>query len=229
MTASSKTCIIGDIHGCLNSLQNLLKLIKKEAETFVFLGDYIDRGAESREVVECILNLKKKKRNVITLLGNHEIMLINYLRGYDDGTFMRAGGKETLISYGIKPKTKPEKVAKLFPEEHMNFFRELPLLWENEHGIYAHAGIEPGVHLTRQVSSYCLWVRDEFIRSPYKFSKPVVFGHTVFREPLVQENKIGIDTGAVYGGKLTALLLPEKKFISVDGEKNCSSARLFRK
>ena len=226
MTALEKTCIIGDIHGCLNSLQKLLKLIEDEAETFVFLGDYIDRGAESKEVVERILEFKKKHRNVITLLGNHEIMLVNYLKGYDDGTFMRAGGKETFISYGIKPKTKPDKAAKLFPEEHVNFFRELPLLWENEHGIYAHAGIEPGVHLTRQVSSYCLWIRDEFIRSPYKFSKPVVFGHTVFRDPLVQENKIGIDTGAVYGGKLTALLLPEKRFISVDGEKNCS-ARLF--
>ncbi|MCI5115814.1 MAG: serine/threonine protein phosphatase [Candidatus Electrothrix sp. AW1] len=228
MTVLAKTCVIGDIHGCLNSLQTLLKLIENEAGTFVFLGDYIDRGAESKEVVECILDFKKKHRNVITLLGNHEIMLINFLRGYDDGTFLRAGGKETLISYGIKPRTKPEKAARLFPERHLNFFRELPLLWENEHGIYAHAGVEPGVHLTRQVSSYCLWVRDEFIETPYTFSKTIIFGHTVFQEPLVQENKIGIDTGAVYGGKLTALLLPEKKFISVDGEKSCSSS-LFRK
>lgn len=228
MTVLAKTCVIGDIHGCLNSLQNLLKLIENKAETFVFLGDYIDRGAESKEVVECILDFKKKHRNVITLLGNHEIMLINFLRGYDDGTFLRAGGKETLISYGIKPRTKSEKAAQLFPEKHLNFFRELPLLWENEYGIYVHAGIEPGVHLTRQVSSYCLWVRDEFIESPYKFTKTIIFGHTVFPDPLVQENKIGIDTGAVYGGKLTALLLPEKKFISVDGDKNCSSS-LFRK
>ncbi|MDU9047419.1 MAG: metallophosphoesterase [Candidatus Electrothrix sp. Rat3] len=228
MTDLSKTCIIGDIHGCLNTLQKLLKLVNKEAETFVFLGDYIDRGPDSKDVVECILDFKKKRRNVITLLGNHEIMLTNYLRGYDDGTFIRAGGKETLLSYGINPKIKPEKVAKLFPEKHISFFRELPLLWENKHGIYVHAGLEPGVHITRQVSSYCLWARDEFIRSPYKFTKPVIFGHTVFREPLVQENKIGIDTGAVYGGKLTALILPEKRFVSVEGEKN-SSSRLFRK
>ena len=227
MTALTKTCIIGDIHGCLNSLRNLLELIEKEADTFVFLGDYIDRGSESKKVVESILEFKKKHRKVITLLGNHEIMLVNYLRGYDDGTFLRAGGKETLISYGIKPKIKPEKAAKLFPEEHINFFRELPLLWENEQAIYVHAGIEPGVHLSRQVSSYCLWIRDEFIRTPYKFSKPVVFGHTVFREPLVQKNKIGIDTGAVYGGKLTALILPEKRFISVDGEKSRFSPRLI--
>ena len=228
MTALSKTCIIGDIHGCLKSLQKLIKLVEKEADTFVFLGDYIDRGSESKEVIDYIINFKKRHRNVITLLGNHEIMLINYLKGYDEGTFIRAGGKETLISYGIKPKAKAEKAGKIFPEEHINFFRELPLLWEDEHGIYAHAGIEPGVHLTRQVSSYCLWARDEFIHTPYKFTKPVIFGHTVFREPLVQENKIGIDTGAVYGGKLTALILPEKRFVSVEGEK-CSSSRLFRK
>lgn len=227
MTALSKTCIIGDIHGCLNSLHKLLKLIANEADTFVFLGDYIDRGSESKKVIESILEFKKKHRQVITLLGNHEIMLINYLRGYDDGTFLRAGGKETLISYGIKPKGKPEKAAKNFPEEHMNFLRELPLLWQDEHAIYVHAGIEPGVHLSRQVSSYCLWARDEFIRTPYKFSKPVVFGHTVFREPLVQKNKIGIDTGAVYGGKLTALILPEKRFIAVEGEKTKFSPRLI--
>lgn len=227
MTALSKTCIIGDIHGCLNSLHKLLKLIENEADTFVFLGDYIDRGSESKKVIESILEFKKKHRQVITLLGNHEIMLINYLRGYDDGTFLRAGGKETLISYGIKPKGKPEKAAKSFPEEHMNFLRELPLLWQDEHAIYVHAGIEPGVHLSRQVSSYCLWARDEFIRTPYKFSKPVVFGHTVFREPLVQKNKIGIDTGAVYGGKLTALILPEKRFIAVEGEKTKFSPRLI--
>ncbi|MCI5121675.1 MAG: serine/threonine protein phosphatase, partial [Candidatus Electrothrix sp. AUS4] len=92
MTALAKTCVIGDIHGCLNPLRNLLNLIENEAGTFVFLGDYIDRGSESKEVVECVLEFKKKHRNVITLLGNHEIMLINYLRGYDDGTFLRAGG-----------------------------------------------------------------------------------------------------------------------------------------
>ncbi|XOF32691.1 MAG: metallophosphoesterase family protein [Candidatus Electrothrix sp. YB6] len=218
MSVLSKTCVIGDIHGCLTSLTTLLKLVKNEADRFVFLGDYIDRGSDSKQVVEHILDFKKKKQDVVTLLGNHEIMLVNYLKGYDDGTFLRAGGKETLFSYGIKAETKPEEARQLFPEDHLNFLNELPLLWEDEHGIYVHAGIEPGVNLRRQVSSYCLWTRDEFIRTPYKFPKPVIFGHTVFREPLVEKNKIGIDTGAVYGGKLTALLLPEKRFISVDGE-----------
>lgn len=222
MTTISRSCIIGDIHGCVNSLTKLLKLVENEADSFIFLGDYIDRGPNSKQVVDYILDLKKRHRDVVTLLGNHEIMLINYLEGYDDATFLKAGGEQTLLSYGIKPKTKLEKVKELFPEEHMNFFNELPLLREDQHGIYVHAGIEPGVRLNRQVSNYCLWIRDEFIRTPYKFIKPVVFGHTVFREPFVQKNKIGIDTGAVYGGKLTALLLPEKRFISVDGEKKKS-------
>ena len=74
MTDLSKTCIIGDIHGCLKSLQKLLKLVEKEADTFIFLGDYIDRGSESKEVIEYILKFKKTHREVITLLGNHEIM-----------------------------------------------------------------------------------------------------------------------------------------------------------
>ncbi len=226
MSVLSKTCVIGDIHGCLTPLTNLLKLVENEADRFVFLGDYIDRGSDSKQVVEHILDFKKKKQDVVTLLGNHEIMLVNYLKGYDDGTFLRAGGKETLLSYGVNAKTKPEEARHLFPEEHLNFFNELPLLWEDKHGIYVHAGIEPGVNLRRQVSSYCLWARDEFIRTPYKFPKPVIFGHTVFREPLVEKNKIGIDTGAVYGGKLTALLLPEKRFISVDGEQK-NGSRFF--
>lgn len=218
ITTSSKTCVIGDIHGCFNSLTTLLKLVESEADAFVFLGDYIDRGPDSKQVIECILDLKKRHRNVVTLLGNHEIMLINYLKGYDDATFIKAGGEETLISYGIKPKIKPEKAKELFPRQHMDFLNELALLRQDHHGIYVHAGIEPGVHLSRQASSYCLWVRDEFIRTSYEFTKPVIFGHTVFKEPFIQKNKIGIDTGAVYGGKLTALLLPEKRFISVDGE-----------
>ncbi|MCI5221443.1 MAG: serine/threonine protein phosphatase [Candidatus Electrothrix sp. AR4] len=223
MLSISKTCVIGDIHGCFNSLKKLLKLVENEAESFVFLGDYIDRGPDSKQVVDAILKLKKRQRDVVTLLGNHEIMLIDYLRGHNDATFMKAGGGATLASYGIKPKTPPAQVKELLPEEHINFFNELPLLREDQHGIYVHAGLEPGVHLTRQVSSYCLWIRDEFIRSSYKFVKPVIFGHTVFRDPLVQKNKIGIDTGAVYGGKLTALLLPEKRFFSVDGENKNTS------
>ena len=151
-------------------------------------------------------------------MGNHERMLLDYLNGYDAATFLNAGGQETLASYGISPDTATEQVASLLPPEHIDFFENLPLHWEDSYGIYVHAGLDPDVHLSRQVAGCCLWIRDEFIRSQYRFDKLVVFGHTIFRKPLMQRNKIGIDTGAVYGGKLTALLLPERKFIAVNAK-----------
>jgi serine/threonine protein phosphatase 1 len=216
MSDVDSTCVIGDIHGCSQSLAALLPLIEAKARSFVFLGDYIDRGPDAKGVIDLLLAFRKRHPKTVTLLGNHEVMLWNYLNCTDDA-FLHSGGVTTLASYGISPDTDPEAVQQLLPEEHLAFFNNLPLLWEDQHGIYVHAGLEPGVHLSRQVAGRCLWIRDEFIRSQYWFEKTVVFGHTVFKKPLVQRNKIGIDTGAVYGGSLTALLLPEQVFISVAG------------
>ena len=209
------TCIIGDIHGCCDTLVELLPLVEQRASSFIFLGDYIDRGPNSKGVIDCIFEFQKQHPQTITLMGNHERMLLDYLKGYDTYAFLNVGGKETLESYGINPDTAPEKVAEQLPPEHLDFFENLPLLWEDRYGIYVHAGIEPRVPLHQQMSGCCLWVRDEFIRSQHNFGKPIVFGHTMFKKPLVQRNKIGIDTGAVYGGSLTAVLLPEQEFISV--------------
>lgn len=214
------TCIIGDIHGCASALTELLALVEGMADSFVFLGDYIDRGPDSRGVIDRILAFREKRPQTIALMGNHEMMLLDYLQGHDEDYFLNAGGVETLASYGISPKAGPKDVQNLLPQEHLDFFSSLPFLWEDRHGIYAHAGLEPGVDTCRQVAACCLWIRDEFVRSRYPFEKPVVFGHTVFKEPLVQRNKIGIDTGVVYGGELTALLLPQREFVSVPGEKN---------
>ncbi len=209
------TCIIGDIHGCYDTLVELLPLVAQRADSFIFLGDYIDRGPNSKGVVDCILEFQRQHPQTITLMGNHERMLLDYLNGYEAATFLNAGGREMLASYGISPDAAPESVAAQLPPEHKDFFENLPLLWEDAYGIYVHAGLEPRVDLSRQAAYCCLWVRDEFIRSQYYFGRPVVFGHTTFQKPFVQRNKIGIDTGAVYGGQLTALLLPEKEFISV--------------
>lgn len=213
------TCVIGDIHGCSSALSELLALVEERATSFVFLGDYIDRGPDSKGVIDLLLEFRTRHPRTITLMGNHEMMLLEYLHGRDEDFFLHAGGRETLASYGISPDTGPESVAKQLPATHLKFFKELPLLWEDQHGLYVHAGLEPGVDLNRQAAACCLWIRDEFIRSMHWFGKPVLFGHTVFKKPLVQRNKIGIDTGAVYGGQLTALLLPEKNFISVQTER----------
>ena len=102
MTTLPTTCVIGDIHGCITPLMELLEAVEDRADTIIFLGDYIDRGVDSKKVVDEILELKKRHRQVITLMGNHEFMLRNYLMGYDEGMFLRVGGIETIASYAIK-------------------------------------------------------------------------------------------------------------------------------
>lgn len=212
-----KTCVIGDIHGCHKALAALLKKVDNRAETLVFLGDYIDRGPASKQVLDHLLQLQRKYERIIFLKGNHELMFLSYLTGADSSIFLRVGGIQTLESYGL-PLDNRENLLHLLPPEHLAFLEGLSLYYEDQHAIYTHAGLQPGKHLSQQNPDWCLWVRDKFIRSSYNFGKPVVFGHTVFTEPLVAPNKIGIDTGAVYGGKLTALLLPDMEFIQVDGE-----------
>ncbi|MGR0480261.1 MAG: metallophosphoesterase [Candidatus Electronema sp. V4] len=219
MSDLAATCVVGDIHGCSSALDELLALVEDRAESFVFLGDYIDRGPDSKGVIDSLLAFRARHARTVTLMGNHEMMLLEYLQGHDEEFFLTAGGSETLASYGISPEADPESVAAQLPAAHLDFLNELPILWEDQHGLYVHAGLEPGVHPSRQAAACCLWIRDEFIRSMHRFEKPVIFGHTVFKKPLVQRNKIGIDTGAVYGGRLTALLLPEKEFVSVKTER----------
>ncbi|MDW7773809.1 MAG: metallophosphoesterase family protein [Desulfobulbaceae bacterium] len=213
-----KTYVIGDIHGCYEPLVNMLQLIGNTEDTLIFLGDYIDRGPESKKVVDLLVQLKKDLPRVITLLGNHESMFLRFLNGRDQEFFMLNGGQETLESYGIDPLSDYEP-SSFVPEEHLAFFAGLLLHWEDEKNIYVHAGLKPGLHLSLQ-TDWCIWARDEFIYSSCNFGKRVVFGHTVFKEPYVRPEKIGIDTGAVYGGNLTCLVLPDEEFITVAGHKN---------
>ncbi len=213
-----KTYVIGDIHGCLSSLSNLLDIIVNRADTLIFLGDYVDRGPESRQVIETLLQLRNNPNiRLIFLKGNHEFMFYNYLTGADRSIFLRVGGLQTLNSYDISTKQEGN-LLDFLPATHRTFFESLALTHEDQYGIYVHAGLQPGIHISRQSQDWCLWVRDRFIRSSFNFGKPVIFGHTVFTNPLMENNKIGIDTGAVYGGNLTALLLPDMEFIQVDGE-----------
>lgn len=215
-----KIYVFSDIHGCYETFQKLISRLSPlpEDDLLVFLGDYIDRGPDSRKVVEEIIRLGTRYR-IITLMGNHEKMFLDSLSGGNDLTYyLVLGGKQTLASYGISEKDF-DNIGQYLSSRHLLFFQNLLPYWENEKYIFVHAGLRPGVHLLQQSTRDLLWIRDEFIDSTYNFGKRIIFGHTPFSEPLVESNKIGIDTGAVYNGHLTCLILPDLEFVSVAGSK----------
>ncbi len=214
-----KIFVIGDIHGCHQSLLNLLDNINPDPEfdCLLFLGDYIDRGPASRQVVGEILGLRKKMKHLITLMGNHEQMLLRFLAGQDQEFYLQMGGLSTLESYGITPPYDVEALRNI-PADHLWFFNELLACWEDGKNIFVHAGLKPGMHLSQQPKEWLFWARDNYLRSRHNFGKTIVSGHTPFQEPQVEENRIIIDTGAVYGGQLTCLILPDMEFVQVPGE-----------
>ncbi len=213
-----KTYVIGDIHGCHDALLRLLDKVNPDPheDTLVFLGDYIDRGLQSCQVIELMIQLQQIFSNCITLLGNHEHMFLAFLKGRYQDFYINMGGQETLESYGIRPPFKRENISLEIPTSHKQFLSNLLLVWENNHGIYVHAALSPSRHLSQQKTKWCLWGKDSFLLSDHKFPKPVVYGHTTFANPQMDQYKIGIDTGAVYGGKLTCLSLPERAIIAVE-------------
>lgn len=209
---TGRLLVIGDIHGCNRKLQQLLAQIALDpaADMIVFVGDYIDRGPDIRGTVETILALKETCPNVVCLRGNHEDMFVNYfLEGRDEELFFANDGATTLSSYGLT--VADARAGRGFPEDHLHFLASLPLYYETEAYLFTHAGLRPGLSLADQSPEDLLWIRREFIDSEYDFGKTVVFGHTALYEPLLEKNKIGIDTGAVYGGYLTCIELPSLK------------------
>lgn len=207
---------IGDIHGCLEKLRKLLALIDVDwaEDTVVFMGDYIDRGPASREVVDAVLELRGRHGRVICLMGNHERMFLNWLDGREEELFLANGGRSTLRSYGLSPRD-PDREAKV-PPDHLAFFRSLLPFYETETHLFVHAGVRPGIPVEIQDPHDMIWIRHEFFLADHGLKKTVVFGHTPFTNgPFVGEKRIGIDTGAVYGGALTCLELPAVKFHQV--------------
>ncbi len=201
------TYVIGDIHGCLRPLQRLLeKIAPQPGDEVIFIGDYIDRGPESREVVDVLLALPYR---CVFLMGNHEKMLLDYLAGNDGGVYLPNGGLATLQSYG-------GDFANI-PPGHLSFFRALRPMYETPEYLFVHAGIRPLVPLDKQDVEDLVWIRQEFFQFVGRFPKPVVFGHTPLRQVLLTHDRIGIDTGCVYGGKLTCLKLPSREVIQVAG------------
>jgi len=215
MTEDSKTFIIGDIHGCLDMLKRLVEKIKWDPakDKLIFVGDYIDRGPDPKGVVDYILSLMAESSGIQCLIGNHEVIFLDYIKGKDRKLFLMNGGMNTLESYAFHLVDTEDD---LLPPSHKEFFASLKYTIALDDYYVVHAGFRPKVPLEEQDPDDLVWIRDPFIYSTYDFGKRVIFGHTPFYEPLIMKNKVGIDTGAVYGNRLTCLELPEFRFHSVE-------------
>ena len=211
---------VGDIHGCADELQALLDAIAPtHDDKIVFLGDYVDRGPSPRGVIEQLIALRDSARcRTVFLRGNHEDMFLAFLgeRGRHGEAFLFNGGRVTLASYGLAPLMRGEEARAKLPAAHLDFVRRLELRHLDGPFLFVHAGISPLRTLADQDEEDLLWIRDEFIRNPHSLGQTVVFGHTPQREVLWHlPFKIGLDTGCVYGNKLSCLDFTSKLLLQV--------------
>jgi serine/threonine protein phosphatase 1 len=225
---------VGDIHGRLDLLDRLLGMIAAyEAAhpcantSIIFLGDYIDRGPDSRGVIECLLQGIPDGLTAYFLRGNHEAIMLRCLEGPAMfGNWAANGGLATLKSYGVnvlfraEAQTLLSQLRGILPEAHLAFLRSLKTTMEVGDYFFVHAGVRPGVPLASQAEEDCLFIRDKFLKHRGSFGKIVVHGHTPVSEPEVLANRIGIDTGGFFSGRLTALRLEgtSRAFLTAEGD-----------
>jgi len=199
-----RTIAIGDIHGCHRELVEILNRIDPQSDdTIVTLGDVIDRGPDSKAVVDELIVLQKRC-NLVAIKGNHEEMMEMAAMGKDDLRFwLMYGGEETLLSYKIKSY---DYAKTSFPWEHREFFKSLIPHYETADYIFTHANYDPNLDMKEQNFQILRWTHLSEIPAPHKSGKQVIVGHSVFDEIFHKGHVICIDTGAGYdGGKLTAL------------------------
>lgn len=220
---------ISDIHGELDKLESLMELVNYDPQhdQLILLGDYVDRGPKSREVVEKVKQLHAQ--GAIVLMGNHDHMMVKSFE--QDPVFIerwfRNGAQATLASYGhAAAQTEPGAPASLevTPEvqEHLDFLGELAHYHETDEYIFVHGGVHPQTPVAETDPYKLMWIRDEFHKG-YQGEKTVVFGHTPTENLhgkhdvyFGENNIIGIDGGAVFGGRLHCLELPSRKVYSVE-------------
>jgi serine/threonine protein phosphatase 1 len=213
---------IGDVHGSLRKLRSLIARCERYADgrpmTFIFLGDYIDRGSESAGVVDCVLDLQSRMpERVIALKGNHEAMMLGVIDGDISANYWLAqGGAETLHSYGASN-------AGELPERHIDWLRSLRLSHDDGRRFFVHAGIDPEKPLDAQQDTDLFWIREPFLSDRRDHGRLIVHGHTplMTRKPDLRANRLNIDTGAVFGGPLTAAVFGDMEinplaFVQVD-------------
>jgi len=217
---------IGDIHGHLDKLEAAHALIEDDraregtgAARVVHVGDLVDRGPDSAGVVEYLRALYEKDDRIVVLRGNHDQLFVDFLT-YDLETLRETGalrwidsvigGRETLASYGVRRimKSAAHRAARdKVPDAHHEFLQELPLMHEEADCVFVHAGVRPGVPFDKQDPEDLLWIRNEFLLSTVNHGPLIVHGHTPSDEVVHMGNRLGIDTGAAFGGPLSAVAI----------------------
>ncbi len=214
---------VGDVHGRADLVTELFKRIDRDLSAHptakpmeVFLGDYIDRGSLSRQVIELLI-VRQRAHETVFLKGNHEACALQFLK---DPAMLRQwedlGGASTLLSYGVAPirgydPRSQHEISVAFhqamPDSHRNFIQSLKLSFTCGDFFFAHAGVRPGISLQKQSEQDLLWIRDDFLLHEEYFGKVVVHGHTPTHEPDLRPNRINIDTGAYATGRLSCMVL----------------------
>jgi len=222
---------IGDIHGRADLLEVMHRRIVADADQLtpgtgkivLYVGDYVDPGLESRQVLDLLLGLPLPEFHPVYLLGNHDAWLLSFLIDAKIGaTWLRYGGDATLHSYGVRLRPAADdavsheelqaELRERIPRRHIEFLEQLELSYETGDYLFVHAGVRPNQPLDQQSADDLLWIREPFLSSRRDLGKVVVHGHTVEAEPAVRANRIGIDTGACWTGCLTCLVLEEGRY-----------------
>lgn len=205
----SLTYAIGDVHGALHKLQQLMARCEAHAagrsRRYVFLGDYIDRGPDSAGVLAVVRETAAKIPDVVALLGNHEAMLLAALDGaIDPEIWLGQGGAVTLGSYGVAQ-------LSALPRGDIDWLRTLPLRQDDGRRFFVHAGVDPRLPLDAQNENDLLWIREPFLVDERDYGRLIVHGHTPLASgtPDWRSNRLNLDTGAVFGGPLTAAVFSD--------------------
>lgn len=214
---------IGDVHGRLDLLEEMHRRIADDLASdppadwrIIHLGDYVDRGPDSKGVIEFIRRAVRNDARMIALCGNHDIGMIEFLgRPAKDSLFALFGGRQTATSYGVDAdfssswlaRQTADQLLAAMPEGHIEFMSDLPRSCTFGDFFFCHAGIRPGVPLDRQESDDLIWIRGEFLKWMGLHDKVVVHGHTPHSEPEILPNRVNVDTEAWRSGVLTALVI----------------------
>ncbi|HUS35134.1 MAG TPA: metallophosphoesterase family protein [Verrucomicrobiae bacterium] len=221
-----RTFAIGDIHGCHIALVTLLDTVQPQPDDLVvFLGDYIDRGPGSREVVETLLGLDQKFK-VEFLRGNHEVMILDARYNFEKSVFwLSYGGKEAVQSYGANPKALWQSEI---PKSHWNFFHQTRRFFETDETIFVHACLNPELDMKDQSDDLLFWEDFSQLRKEHISGKRVICGHTLQRSKEIANRgfAVCIDTGAFFGGWLTCLETTSGEWWQANEAGECRSGRL---